>query len=128
MRGICLTILVFFFAISFGCAVKDQEVEQHTYIEEDENIIIAPSSFYEVCEKLVAGQKVIYSFETTLPVNFNVHYHSKSEGIVHAVKEDDILTAGGDMVAETAAIYCCMWSNKQSQPVTLNHKFTKIDE
>ena len=124
-----VTVSVLFFAtVISGCAAKDQAKPQHIDAEQEEAIIIAPSSFYEACDKLTAGTTVKYSFQTTSPVNFNVHYHSKTEGIVYPVKEDSISSSNGDMVAEVQAIYCCMWANKQSVPVSLTFDLKILDE
>jgi hypothetical protein len=126
---------LFYIVVSFlflsaaisGCAAKDQAKPQHVdAVEQEEAIIIAPSSFYEACDKLTEGQKVKYSFTTTSPVHFNVHYHSRTEGIIYPVKEENISYSRGDMVAEVQAIYCCMWANRQTSPVTLTHEFVTL--
>jgi hypothetical protein len=109
-----------------NCAAKDEQQPQHVAVEQQEAVIIAPSSFHEACDKLTPGQQIKYSFETTLPVDFNVHYHSKTAGIVYPVKEDNVTSSSGELTADVQAIYCCMWSNKQSAPISLTYEFTTV--
>jgi hypothetical protein len=119
---------VFCVTLINGCAVKEAEppAPRHAAAERQGAIIIDPSSFYEACEKLTPGQQIEYSFEASLPVNFNIHYHSKADGIVYPVKEDTISSKSGGLTAEVQAVYCCMWSNKHAAPVTLSHEFNIV--
>jgi hypothetical protein len=123
-----IVLALFCLATLNNCAAKNEQPTQHVDVEQQEAIIIASSSFHEACDKLTAGQRIEYSFETSLPVDFNVHYHSKTAGIVYPVKEDNVTSSSGGLVADVQAIYCCMWSNRQSAPVSLTYEFKTADQ
>jgi hypothetical protein len=126
--GIMLTGLA---ALLFsGCAATETATTakpQHVDGEQQEEVIIASSSFYEACDKLSPRQQVEYSFKISQPVNFNVHYHT-AEGIFYPVKKENIDSLSGVFTAEAKATYCCMWTNTQSVPVSLTYDFKIMDE
>jgi len=89
-----------------GCAATETATTtkpQHIDAGQQQGeVIIASSSFYEACERLSPGQQVEYSFVISKPVDF--------------------------FTAEAKAIYCCMWSNKQAVPVSLTYDFKIIED
>ena len=114
-----------------GCAATETATTakpQHIDAgQQQEEVIIASSSFYEACDKLSPGQQVEYSFTISQPVNFNVHYHTAQE-IHYPVQKENIDSMSGVFTAEAKATYCCMWTNKQPVPVSLTYDFKILDD
>ncbi len=83
--------------------------------------IIDPSGVYEDCADVRVGQVIKYSFSTSMPVNFNLHYHA--EKIYYPVEKNGIASDSGTYEPEKEDIYCLMWTNPQSQAVSLKYNF-----
>ena len=79
---------------------------------------IAAGEFVEVCGKLAAGEGVRWSFTTGAPVNFNIHYHLGKEA-VFPVKQMQLSSGRDTLNVAVAQVYCWMWTNKGSAPVSL---------
>ena len=115
-----------------GCAATEKATSAKPHHidegqQQQEEVIIAPSAFYEACEKLSAGQQAEYSFTVSKPVDFNVHYHT-AEGIRYPVQEQNIASKSGRLTAEVKATHCCMWTNNHSSPVSLAYDFKLVEE
>jgi hypothetical protein len=104
-------------ALLGGCAATDSGSSNHAEMK-GKKVTISTGDFYEACDKFPLGATVEYSFVSTKPVLFNVHYHDKRIK-VYPVEEELISEASGSFVVESKAIYCCMWENK-------NPKYVKI--
>ena len=79
---------------------------------------IASGKFFEVCGKLTTGDKVRWTFTAAAPVDFNIHHHVGKEAVFHAKQSQ--VSAGGDTLNVTVPeVYCWMWTNKGSAPVSL---------
>jgi hypothetical protein len=114
-----------------GCAATETATTtkpQHIDAGQQQGeVIIASSSFYEACEWLSPGQQVEYSFVISKPVDFNVDYHT-AEGAHSPVQKENIDSMSGVFTAEAKATYCCMWSNNQPVPVSLTYDFKIIED
>ena len=63
---------------------------------------------HEECVKLKPGDRVEYGFESTEPLDFNVHYHEGSAVVMPVVREKSQGDAGM-YAARIAHDYCLMW-------------------
>lgn len=79
---------------------------------------IAPRKIAEECFRLAAGQAIGYAFESSSPVDFNIHFH-KGDDVVYPVKRDQADRGEDRFTAPSAEDYCLMWTNKTSQAVTV---------
>jgi hypothetical protein len=79
---------------------------------------LAPGGFIEVCEKLPQGSKVTWSFRSSAPLNFNVHYHAGKE-VSFPSEQDASSGAEGRLDASSEQDYCWMWTNKLKKATTL---------
>lgn len=85
---------------------------------------IKPGKFVEVCEKLVDGAKIDWSFDATGPVDFNVHYH-EGKDVRFPAKQDQVTQERGTLAVTLNQSYCWMWTNKATAPVKLQFKLIK---
>jgi len=63
---------------------------------------------HEECLKLKPGDRVDYAFESTEPVDFNIHYHEGNAILMPVVREKSSADAGM-YAAQIAHDYCLMW-------------------
>ena len=89
--------------LNSGCAATEKATSAKPHHidegQQQEEVIIAPSAFYETCEKLSPGQEAEFSFTVSKPVDFNIHYHT-AEGIHYPVQEENIASKSGRLTAE----------------------------
>ncbi len=84
---------------------------------------LSPGDHREVCHTLKPGDKRRYSFTSTVPVEFNIHYHVEDAAIDLAVGhnlrgKDGLMSA----TAQREEIYCWMWVNLQRQSAELTFR------
>jgi len=63
---------------------------------------------HEECLRLEPGDRVEYGFESTEPVDFNVHYH-EGNAVVMPVVRDKSREDAGFYAVQIAQDYCLMW-------------------
>lgn len=84
---------------------------------------LSPGDHREVCHTLKPGDKRRYSFTSTVPLEFNIHYHVDDAvidlAVGHNVQSKEGLMAPG---AEREEIYCWMWVNLQRQRAELTFR------
>ena len=69
---------------------------------------IAPYEWHEECLHLDDGDRVEFAFESTEPVDFNIHYHEGKAVVMPIVREKTRADAGvfAPVIAQD---YCLMW-------------------
>ncbi|HET9576371.1 MAG TPA: hypothetical protein VFP44_01000 [Usitatibacter sp.] len=77
------------------------------------DVTLEPQKVAEHCEKLPAGEKRRYSWKSSGPVDFNVHYHQADE-VFYPVKRDGMRGDGGTFTAKTEQEYCWMWTARKA--------------
>ena len=63
---------------------------------------------HEECLALKPGERVLFRFESTEPVDFNIHYHEGNAVVMPLVREKSREDAGMYSV-RIAQDYCLMW-------------------
>ena len=69
---------------------------------------IAPYDWHEECLHLDAGDRVEFTFESTEPVDFNIHYH-EGNAVVMPIVRDKTRADAGIFTPPAAQDYCLMW-------------------
>ncbi len=69
---------------------------------------LPPFEWLEECLHLKPGDRVEFTFESTEPVDFNIHYHEGSAVVMPVVREKTRADAGG-YASSIAQGYCLMW-------------------
>jgi hypothetical protein len=109
-----IMVIAFSLLILAACAVAPVKESGLTQIK--------PAGIHEECVSAKSGQKINYSFYTSAPVDFNVHYHV-GEKISYPLERSNVTTEDGTYVPDHEDIYCLMWTNNQKAMVTLNYKY-----
>ena len=82
-------------------------------------------------------QLITYTFQSSRPVDFNIHYHREGE-VLYPVFEKGVITAEGELnchnamaeitgPSEDPEFFCLMWENPHSKPVILYFKYVVND-
>jgi hypothetical protein len=100
-----------------GCATNKDKVRGRKFKK-----VIAPTDSHERCRKLNPGQEMKYSFKTTEPVDFNIHYHEDGD-IYYQVSEEKLKRGKGTFVSKEKKIYCMEWTNHSYKPVRLKYRY-----
>jgi hypothetical protein len=116
-RGMILVIFLIFAASAVAYGASEHEKTSITKI--------SPSDVYEKCLKLKPGQTLNYSFESSKPLAFNLHYHLLNETVFH-VKENTAARKEVFHPVENQNVYCMEWRNRHSNIVTLGYGYTII--
>jgi len=69
---------------------------------------IRSNEFHEECLRLKPGDRVEYTFESTEPVEFNIHFHDGAAVVMPVVRENS-RGDGGVFAPPLAHDYCLMW-------------------
>ena len=84
---------------------------------------IRPRGIAEECFDLQGGQTIGYAFESTAPVDFNIHFHRGKE-VEYPVKRDQVRQADDRFEASSTQEFCLMWTNRTQAPVKVNGKLS----
>ena len=85
-------------------------------------IQLPSSGTHEECLKLLQENEVVYSFESSHPLTFDIHYHDGTQ-IVDAFAKKTIAALEATLKPEIVQEYCMTWSNHQPQAVQLKYQF-----
>jgi hypothetical protein len=66
---------------------------------------IRPRQIAEECFKLPAGETIGYTFESTSPVDFNIHYH-RGKDVEYPVRGDQLRQADDRFTAPVSEEFC----------------------
>jgi hypothetical protein len=69
---------------------------------------LTPYAIHEECAELKPGDRLDYTFESTEPVDFNIHYHEGDAVAMPVVRERSRGDAGV-FAPPLARHYCLMW-------------------
>ena len=101
---------------------KDSSSKQHKTSKGQIETTIEPGKVHEKCLKLIPGQVLDYSFETSTPMDFNIHYHKFKE-VIYPVHQKSIFRKKSLFNPEREEVYCMMWSNPSAQSIFLTYQF-----
>ena len=69
---------------------------------------IQPFELHEECAKLEPGDRLEYAFESTEPVDFNIHFH-EGKAVVIPIAREKSRGDAGSFAPPFAQDYCLMW-------------------
>lgn len=88
--------------------------------QSETEVTVNPSKFHEDCIELLPGDVMTYSFKTSGPVDFNIHFH-REETCAYPVSEKNVSNGEGKFYPERKQFYCLMWTNTQKETVRLSY-------
>lgn len=91
-------------------------------VKESGVIDIRPSGMHEECASMHRGQWIVYAFDASERVDFNIHYHADQK-IFYPVEKRGIASDEGKFTPLTEDIYCLMWTNPNKAPVSVNYRY-----
>ena len=97
----------------FAAMVLDQLVEL--------SLAVPARGIEEPCFPMKAGDRLEYEFSATAELDFNLHY--TAEGVVFPLDLKAVTEHAGQYVAPAEHSYCLMWTNKRSEPTTLEYRY-----
>ena len=77
------------------------------------SVDLAAKKVHEECQRIEAGGKRKFHWKSSVPVDFNIHYHQGTE-VFYPVKRDAMRGDGGTFTAKTAQEYCWMWTARDA--------------
>ena len=120
MRNLLVTIL-FVGLIAFivgGCVSLNLKGETE--------VVINPAKCHEDCIKVTRGDVLSYSFKTSNPIDFNIHFHEDGK-IIYPVYNKNTVSQEGKFFPDKEEFYCLMWTNLQTNPVQLIYTY-RVDK
>ena len=97
-----------------GCVTAKKEKVPKVSFEDitGRTVTVETGGWHEDCNKLAAGATLNLSFKSSKPGLYDIHYHRRNE-------KHDLFK--GSFQVEAEAVYCFMFLNKNSEPVTLTY-------
>ena len=81
-------------------------------------LLVRAGRVAEACGKLRKGETVLWRFEASSAVDFNIHYHLGAQ-VEHAEKHRDIAKLEGRLLAPADHDYCWMWKAPAAGPAAI---------
>ncbi|MDO8283060.1 MAG: hypothetical protein Q7U10_10645 [Thermodesulfovibrionia bacterium] len=117
-------MMIFFLAFLF-IAVSCATTGKRSELEE----MVQPHRSYEACFELKKGEALEYSFTSSRPLDFNIHYHA-IDGLHYPVNEKNIRSRKGTLVCDEQKYYtedqeafCMMWENHEDAFISLKLQY-----
>jgi hypothetical protein len=103
--------------------------------EETNETLLYPNGDYEACVELTPGRILEYSFEASMPVDFDIHYHVRGK-VFYPVKKNRVSAFAGSLDVGDISYYtggeryfCLMWKNPhRMMNVNLKYKYRVLEK
>ena len=79
----------------------------------------------EECFQLAAGERVEYQFESSVPLDFNLHTHRGNE-VVMPVRSERTRGHSGIFTSPQREDYCMMWTNRGAVPARITGEWRRL--
>ena len=110
------------FLVFIIVAVVYMQMPPSQKMKDQVKIQLPSSGTHEECLKLLQENEVVYSFEASHPLTFDIHYHDGTQ-IIDAFAKKTIASLEATLKPEIVQEYCMTWSNHQPQAVQLKYQF-----
>jgi hypothetical protein len=100
-----LPVVAFAIASLGACATPTIEPGK---VLEVKSHVLEPLKVHEECANLVAGDRIEYSWQAQVPLNFNIHYH-EGKAVIMPLTRENLRSDSGELRILTAQDYCLMW-------------------
>ena len=106
-----------------GCATT--QTNTGTGKAETIEALVKAKGIHEECFPMTLSDEVRVSFESSRPLDYNIHYH-KGDQIFYPVDLKGIAKWQGVFKAEKDDVYCLMWTNNTAEQVWLNGSYSMM--
>lgn len=113
-------LLLFIMVLVTACVFQQAVSEAGKDIAEVKESL-KPSGIHEDCMVLTEGQGMEYSFSSSVPLSFNIHYHEGAD-IFYSVQKDNTSHEAGRFEAPKEQHYCLMWTNPSKEFATITYR------
>jgi len=121
-KGIIVLVIISFTALFLsGCASKKSGENEEQAGKQSKTVKIQTGDHHEFCDMWEPGDIVRFSFTSTKPVIFNVHYHT-AYAKHYPIKDTLVDEFSGDFTVETKDVHCGMWQNKNDNFVKVTYE------
>ncbi|MEW6714334.1 MAG: hypothetical protein AB1306_04510, partial [Nitrospirota bacterium] len=127
-------LCAFLFAVSACAANRSHNMQGasgETMDATTESVMVDSSGSYEDCFKVKRGEVLNYKFNSSSPLDFNVHYHRSSE-VLYPVLQNNINEHEGTIDPEKHGLeeeyYCLMWKNPGLQQCRISYECNVIQK
>ncbi len=109
-----MSIFVFVVFFAYGCSSMQAQGQP--------NVMIEQSRSHEDCMELTPMNVLQYSFTSSKPLSFNIHYHEEGN-VTYAVSKENTTSESGTFSPEKKQYYCLMWTNPLPETARLSYTF-----
>lgn len=127
-------LCAFLFAVSACAANRSHNMQGasgETMDATTESVMVDSSGSYEDCFKVKRGEVLNYKFNSSVPLDFNVHYHGSND-VIYPVLQNDITAHEGTVDPEKHGVeeeyYCLMWKNPGTQQCRISYECDVIQK
>ncbi len=114
-----LGIVVVLLALAMGCAGTKVQPPEGT---KKGDASVEPAQSYEDCMDMTQGNVMTYSFKSSAPLDFNIHFHEAGQ-VNYAVQNKNTAAENGKFLPDRKQTYCLMWTNGGSAPVKVEYSY-----
>lgn len=107
--------------LATGSSADDVEWDGTDAVELD--VVIAPGEKRVVCSTLASQQAVEWSFNSSMPVDFDVRF-GQGTSAAYALRRSKMSSLKGTLNPQGRHAYCWIWSNGRNTPATINLKLS----
>lgn len=83
---------------------------------------LKPRAIYEECMEVTEEQKLTYSYSSSQPLDFNIHYHVGN--IIYFPLRKTSAELKDVYLPKVVQSYCLMWKNNSDQDVELTGEYS----
>ena len=112
MTILILGLLALFFAACRTTATAPVSAQTST--------VLQPGQSHEDCIELTESNVLTYTFTSSAPVDFNIHYH-EGDKVTYPVQKSNITSDTGSFTPDRKAVYCLMWTNNGTEPANISY-------
>ena len=127
-KGITVLVIILFTALFLsGCASKESGENAAQAGKQSHTVSVPTGEFHEFCDTWEPGDNLKFTFTSTKPVLFNVHYNTTYEKH-YPIKEVLVDEFSGSFIVQSKDVHCAMWTNKNDNFVKVTFEAEVIPE
>jgi hypothetical protein len=126
-------VLILSLGVMLGCVSTNSKGTEGS-LKNSKKVVIKPVRSYEECVEMLPNQVIIYSFQSSKALDFNIHYHGDDK-IHYPVLKKEVRSYRGELHCDEQAFYvsgldyfCLMWKNQNTSKARLTFELEVRDK